>query len=221
MGLDMYLDKAKRLENASAKDIEVAEDYLGYLLRPSEYAGSTMEDWCGTCFDEVKMDIVDAYRGEYQTRYYAWDTEKVYKHLGLFDGVAYWRKANHIHGWFVENVQDGEDDCGTYEITRAHLQNLLDCCCKVKDASHLVKGDVKNGQEFKDGKWQDIIEEGEIIEDPMVAMELLPVKTGFFFGSCNYDRWYLNDIEYTIGVLEDLLEKTDFDKEVITYHAGW
>ena len=27
--------------------------------------------------------------------------------------VGYWRKANAIHGWFVRNVQNGKDDCGT------------------------------------------------------------------------------------------------------------
>ena len=25
--------------------------------------------------------------------------------------VAYWRKANAIHSWFVENCQDGVDEC--------------------------------------------------------------------------------------------------------------
>ena len=29
--------------------------------------------------------------------------------------VGYWRKANAIHNWFVQNVQDGE------EIGRAHV----------------------------------------------------------------------------------------------------
>ena len=26
--------------------------------------------------------------------------------------IASWRKANAIHKWFVDNVQDGVDDCG-------------------------------------------------------------------------------------------------------------
>jgi len=31
------------------------------------------------------------------------------------ENVGYWRKANHIHAWFVENVQNGVDDCkGNY-----------------------------------------------------------------------------------------------------------
>ena len=27
--------------------------------------------------------------------------------------LAYWRKANQVHAWFVEQVQGGKDDCGT------------------------------------------------------------------------------------------------------------
>ena len=45
--------------------------------------------------------------------------------------AAYWRKANHIHGWFVENVQDGEDDCKSYYVSREDLQSLIDICRKV------------------------------------------------------------------------------------------
>ena len=43
-----------------------------------------------------------------------------------------WRKANQIHGWFVENVQGGVDDQGTYEVSREQLQELLDTCRKVQ-----------------------------------------------------------------------------------------
>ena len=47
--------------------------------------------------------------------------------------IAYWRKANAIHDWFVRNVQNGEDNCGKYEVTREHLQTLLDLCRQVKN----------------------------------------------------------------------------------------
>ena len=30
--------------------------------------------------------------------------------------AGYWRKANAIHRWFVENVQKGEDDCRDYYV---------------------------------------------------------------------------------------------------------
>jgi hypothetical protein len=45
--------------------------------------------------------------------------------------AIYWRKANAIHNWFVQNVQSGVDDCREYYVTRSQLQNLLSLCQKV------------------------------------------------------------------------------------------
>ena len=42
--------------------------------------------------------------------------------------AAYWRKANAIHGWFVNNVQGGVDDCGEYNVTLEQLQDLIALC---------------------------------------------------------------------------------------------
>lgn len=47
--------------------------------------------------------------------------------------VMYWRKANHIHKWFVDNVQDGEDDCGTYYVSRSKIEELIEACDRVLD----------------------------------------------------------------------------------------
>lgn len=40
--------------------------------------------------------------------------------------VMYWRKANHFHRWFVENVQDGNDNCGEYYVSIDQLAILLE-----------------------------------------------------------------------------------------------
>ena len=37
---------------------------------------------------------------------------------------AYWRKANMIHAWFVDNVQGGEDDCRDYYVSQEKLEEL-------------------------------------------------------------------------------------------------
>lgn len=42
--------------------------------------------------------------------------------------AMYWRKANAIHYWFVQNVQNGEDDCREYYVSRENLQDLLGVC---------------------------------------------------------------------------------------------
>ena len=42
--------------------------------------------------------------------------------------VAYWRKANAIHGWFVDNIQDGVDDQNEYYVSKEKLEELLPVC---------------------------------------------------------------------------------------------
>ena len=42
--------------------------------------------------------------------------------------VMYWRKSNGIHHWFVENVQKGVDDCGTYYVEGSQLEDLVSLC---------------------------------------------------------------------------------------------
>lgn len=49
----------------------------------------------------------------------------------IVEDVGYWRKANQIHNWFVDNVQDGEDDCREYAVSREEFQSLLDDVNKV------------------------------------------------------------------------------------------
>jgi hypothetical protein len=53
--------------------------------------------------------------------------------------AMYWRKANAIHYWFVQNVQSGVDDCREYYVTRKQLEALLGVCNEV--LSDLSKAD--------------------------------------------------------------------------------
>jgi len=43
----------------------------------------------------------------------------------IHERACYWRKANAIHKWFVDNVQGGDDNCGTYWVSIEHLEHLL------------------------------------------------------------------------------------------------
>lgn len=49
----------------------------------------------------------------------------------VIEEVGYWRKANHIHNWFVQNVQNGVDDCKSYYVEIKDLKELLDVCKQV------------------------------------------------------------------------------------------
>jgi hypothetical protein len=48
---------------------------------------------------------------------------------GHFDiCVAYWRKSNQVHRWFVLHVQEGTDDCKSYYVSKEQLTELIDTC---------------------------------------------------------------------------------------------
>lgn len=50
----------------------------------------------------------------------------------IIEDCGYWRKANGVHAWFVENVQDGQDDCKEYYVSESKLKELLNVCLQIK-----------------------------------------------------------------------------------------
>lgn len=144
----------------------------------------------------------------------------------VIEDCAYWRKANAIHDWFVKNCQDGEDDCKEYWITREQLQELYDACILVRDNSKLVEGKIANGYTFnEDGSRKPILEDGKLVVDSSIAEELLPTTEGFFFGSTDYDQYYMDDINDTIEMLGAELaidyEKGGVYEPEYYYRASW
>jgi len=55
--------------------------------------------------------------------------------------VAYWRKSNQIHKWFVTHVQKGKDDCNPYDVSRDDLDELVKLCEQVL-ADHSAAADL-------------------------------------------------------------------------------
>lgn len=226
MGLDMYLNKFPRYKNTTAKQVNAIEGYLDWLdakARGSEYANCTMKEYCGIDIDDLpNQEVIDFYKQFYSKKYSSWDTERKYGYHTIHEQVGYWRKANAIHEWLVNHVQDGEDDCCYHqEVTKGVIEGLLDTCEKVYNSCTMMLGYVKNGEQCVDGKWKSIYEVGKTVIDSSVADELLPTASGFFFGSTDYDEYYVKDIEYTIDLCRRILDTTDFDKEMLYYVSSW
>lgn len=75
--------------------------------------------------------------------------------------ALYWRKANAIHDWFVKNVQEGVDDCGSYYVSREQIAELRDLVLEVlasRDAKKLPPkaGFFFGSTEVDDWYWQDL-----------------------------------------------------------------
>ena len=212
MGLDMYLNKYPRYKDATADDFNMIENYLEWK---ESNKNCTFEEWCGGDESKVRTDLIDFYKQKKYTRHFDWDYDTI------FTEIAYWRKANEIHNYFVEYVQHGVDDCGTYDVSKKQLEDLLYKCKEVERIAALEKSKVVNGYTFENGKEIPMYEDGEVIANAEEVAAILPTQGGFFFGSTDYDKYYMEDIKYTIDILEKILEETDFDTEAVCYHSSW
>ena len=223
MGLDSYLERMPRYGNTTPHEISAIESYFDWKEDPKAKK-YTMKEWCGIPFKDVpKGKIMEFYKEHYKYGYSSWDTEQKYsgRHR-IREEIGYWRKANEIHNWFVENVQNGVDDCEYHEeVTKEALEELLTTCQKVLDSCELVEGKVNNGYKYENGRTIPIIEDGKYVKDPSVAMKLLPTTSGFFFGGTDYDEYYVEDIKNTIEICKKALETTDFETQMIFYVSSW
>ncbi len=88
------------------------------------------------------------------------DIPKGYEPWSVDVKVLYWRKANAIHQWFVDNVQDGIDNCQDYYVRREELEKLRNLCTEVLDgappedrlptASGFFFGSTEYGEDYRD-----------------------------------------------------------------------
>lgn len=117
-------------------------------------------------------------------------------HVTLEFTVAYWRKANAIHGWFVENVQNGVDDCRPYYTPAEKLRELKALCHEVLAGKALSPARAT-----------------------ALANDRLAPQSGFFFGGTEIDEWYWQDLQSTATQLESAL--TIADRFDLYYEASW
>lgn len=105
--------------------------------------------------------------------------------------ACYWRKANQIRQWFVNNTNlKPDDNCVYIELTKEDLEKLKTDC------------------EY-------------VLNHKNEAKEIMPTSSGFFFGNTDYDEYYFNTLEYTKEEIEEILKFTDFNTEVIEYSEWW
>ena len=131
--------------------------------------------------------------------------------------VGYWRKFNALHNWFVENCQDGRDECQESYVDRTKLEELIVTLHEVKnilETSPKKKVQVKNG--WSNG--EDTFVEIEVPEDSEKLDDLFPTSSGFFFGGTEYDEYYQEQVNETIELITDLLKDDTGD---YYYQASW
>ena len=187
MGLDMYLYRTKKVDGLEIEDYEKVDNAISNydfdfvsieeIMQPDEY---------NPAYAELNEVVIQ--RG------------KSFTWLSIFEDIGYWRKANQVHNFFVQECQDGIDECQLSMISKEALEDLLDRC---KRAMKLKKIYLNDG----------ILKDGQGLET------FLPTSSGFFFGGTEYDEYYYQDIDNTIEILEEAL--SDESADDFAYRASW
>ena len=138
--------------------------------------------------------------------------------------VGYWRKQNAIHQWFVDNVQGGDDDCKTYEVSIEQLKELRETCADTllicgawwEKVEASITDDMKS---YNDLPKKALDYYRKIV---LYCDDHLATQSGFFFGGTDYDEWYFQGLKDTITII-DRCEKLSEENAswYFEYNSSW
>lgn len=206
MGLDMYLEKLPRNKTREQLDAES---------------------------DEAWAKGIDYWR----------------EHIRKVREVAYWRKVNWLHGYIIRTFAGGVDECQDIWLKRGDIELILNTVKKTADilsGKRLIPQKENGVVDYKyvyvddadkepfiieasDGKLKDKaaleakLNEGYFKVETSANKQLdevLPPEHGFFFGSYEYDNYYVWDVFETIEMLEKVLAEWDNNYRYV-YQASW
>lgn len=241
MGLDMYLYRTAKVPEFTPKDYITVYNYVEEMLNSRNRLAAGGES--STTFTE-SLDLeagtglagANVLQGSIRLNgdpeFMTW--------YSIFEEVAYWRKANEVHAWFVKTVEDGIDECQLGDpLTQGQLTELRDRAKLVMASRPEIQRPVSRVQQkltmsvketlaalVQDarspfGERQAAAVAIAKIEPGLVAQLLLPPQEGFFFGSTDIDEYYYNGMTETYQQLDRVLESTDFETQVVFYQSSW
>ena len=147
--------------------------------------------------------------------------------------VGYWRKANAIYGWFERNHGQVLENGVSIIVTESDLDALRAICVKVLAVAKTKTERLLSKDSYPKSFYanRNFISEEDLVlhadgsdryhyyydkvsvintEDVEV---LLPTTSGFFFGSQEYDNWYLDDIQLTIDIIDKAFDLSKDEEE--------
>lgn len=188
MGLDMYLMANKAIDaEAVFGSAGVPEEDLRYLPMWDHTSTASRERAEGILTQVGMMELL--------TPDSPWaEINETGTEISVC--CLYWRKDNAIHRWFVENCQQGVDDCGVYPVHPEQLAALRSAC--IAAAKCYDAGDMD------------------------LVREILPPQRGFFFGGVDLDDWYRESLGRTAGEIESVLNTAIQTKGIkFFYQSSW
>ena len=110
----------------------------------------------------------------------------------IVKNLAYFRKVNFLVSFFEVKV-GGLENCEPKTIEKWMVEQLIETCCEIANTYNKNKDNRL--------KWLKLAE------------STLPTTDGFFFGSTEYDKYYIQDVRDTRDMMRKILPKFDTLKE--------
>ncbi len=241
MGLDMYLYRTAKVPEFTPEDYITVYHYVEEMLNSRNRLAAGGER-SATFTESLDLEagtglaganvLQNSIRQNGDPEFMTW--------YSIFEEVAYWRKANEVHAWFVKTAQGGVDECQLGDpLTKEQLTELRDRAKLVLASRPEINRPfpvaTRKAQQSVVGTLTAILQDARSpfgerqaaavaiakIEPGLVAKLLLPPQGGFFFGGTDIDEWYYNGMTETYQQLDRVLESTDFETQVVFYQSSW
>ena len=166
------------------------------------------------------------------------------------DELAYWRKANCVHRWFLSNCKPlGRGSEEFRRVTKSDLvrfKSIIKNVLKYAFAIHHKENDDnidskfdmpvyelnnigfkrinknKIGVNLKAKHIDPTAFDLELSDEGIdIAESLLPTEDGFFFGSTKYDSGYVSDLIDTYNIINNILDSDVFKYNIVFYYPWW
>ncbi len=108
---------------------------------------------------------------------------------GIRCTAIYWRKANAIHKWFVDNIQEGNDECEPHRVSHDKLIVLKELCEKVlkyrsqaKELLPTQEGFFFGTYEQDEWYWDSLT---QTVEEIKTVLKMFPEDDGWELEYCS------------------------------------
>jgi hypothetical protein len=168
----------------------------------------------------------------------------MYLNVGKGDNayeIGYWRKANAIHKFFVDKLQNGEDDQRESKIDKSTFEELFEKVSAIREEYIKLDADIDNLNELSSEELEEY--SSEELECHLVrrseswdyllpkykekfdefCKNILPTSSGCFFGSTSYDIYYIWNAIYTYELIKGILDDWESNDEEDNnyYYTCW
>lgn len=219
MGLDIYIKKVKRTrKNADAIE---NSDWEKIMESHEEQEKKAFSKVYKSAIKHLKNVDSDAYADEYKKWIRKLSKFVNYPQFDLKDlGVSYSYETGEYS--FTPVPTEKFEECFD-EILKHYYGHYVGYFRKVNCVYRYFEDKLTDETAWvtKD-ECEDIVKRcSAVLENPDLASELMPTRSGFFFGSTEYDKYYFSDLKDVRKQFKSFIKYFKTDDDLVFIHMSW